>query len=145
MLASPVMVGCIGLELSSLELTTDSVRLLAKSPAVASLLRLDLRNNKLDAAAVEALAASSHLKGLLELELSQNDLGEEGLLTLAGAERGFPRLRRLRLSSVKATAKGIAALARSSGFSELRSLDLSTNRLDLKSARRWRARHPSRS
>ncbi len=128
------MAGCVGLELSSLSLTSASVRLLAKSPAVAHLLRLDLRNNKLDAAAVEALAASPHLKGLLELELSQNDIGDEGLLALASSERGFPRLRRLRLSSVKATAKGIAALSRSR-FPELRSLDLSYNRLDLRAAR----------
>lgn len=134
LLASPVMAGCVGLELSSLSLTSASVRLLAKSPAVAHLLRLDLRNNKLDAAAVEALAASPHLKGLLELELSQNDIGDEGLLALASSERGFPRLRRLRLSSVKATAKGIAALSRSR-FPELRSLDLSYNRLDLRAAR----------
>jgi uncharacterized protein (TIGR02996 family) len=134
LLGSPLMAGCVGLELSSLNLTTASVRLLANSPAVANLLRLDLRNNRLDAAAATALARSPHLKGLIELELSQNEIGDDGLLALAGSG-AFPRLRRLRLSSVKGTAKGLAALFRSTGFADLRSLHVSHNRLDLRAAR----------
>jgi uncharacterized protein (TIGR02996 family) len=129
LLASPLVEGCLGLDLSFLRLKVKALRLLAASPRLEGLLLLDLGRCRLGLRGLTPLLASRHLGGLINLDLGGNGLGDAGFAALAGSG-AFPRLRCLDLFDNRAGPQGLTALASSTSLAEVRDLHLRATGVD---------------
>lgn len=89
--------------------------------------KLDLSNNRLTAETIAGFVSSPAATTLEELDLSDNNLGAAGATAIAGGT--LPDLRALHLLRTRPQEEGVAALATSPLFAELRSLALGGNNL----------------
>jgi uncharacterized protein (TIGR02996 family) len=95
---SPLLEELIGLDLSKVRLSDESLRKLLSSPFLGRLRCLDLSNNLLTAECVADLTeASSRLASLVRLDLRNNQINEDGLESLLAS----PLARQLRLLEVQ--------------------------------------------
>jgi uncharacterized protein (TIGR02996 family) len=124
----PEFAGCVRLALENRSLTVAALRKLFSLPQASSLLALSITNKKLASSVLEALVASDYLKNLVSLSFRSTSVGDAGVEILA--KGSFPELTHLNLCDNKIKG-GIASLATSPGFQNLRHLDLASNKLTL--------------
>jgi uncharacterized protein (TIGR02996 family) len=122
---SPALPRLRWLSLWGCDVESGDLGALARSNRTGALEYLGLNDNHIGAAGARALARAGSLGRLTSLNLGQNPLGDDGVAALARAN--LPGLRRLDLSEVGLTARGLAALARAPWLPSLRQLILSGN------------------
>lgn len=133
LLISPLMDRSLGLDLSSLRLTTEQIRPLTVSPRTERLFTLSLWNNAIGTKGAEILSESPHFPKLVDLNFGNNPIGDQGLSALSESN-SFSELRRLTINGTGAGPAGWAALAKSQVFGRLRELTIFDTPLDADAA-----------
>jgi uncharacterized protein (TIGR02996 family) len=117
--------GDVLLDLCRRALGDEGAVALAASPQLAGVRTLLLRGSQLTAFALRQFSESPHARGLRTLDVSNNAVADAGVVLATGG--GLTGLRSLGVRYNRVGDAGVAALARSSDFADLDTLDLSSN------------------
>lgn len=120
------------LDLLRNDLTDDDLAAFLNMPS--RLRKLELDDNKITTEGAEMLAAHPVLANLTHLELSRNKIGDKGFRALLNSPHAR-NLSKLELNGCGITPAGFTAFAECGNLPNLREVWLSSNTIDLKSAR----------
>lgn len=117
--------GLSGIDLSHNKLGDEGLALLCD--AASSWESLKLSHNKVSERGALRLSTSVQCHALLRLDLESNELGAEGARHLGGAHSGLARIEALNMRFNELGDEGVAEVAKSAIWTQLRKLNVSSN------------------